>query len=322
MKHCNHCGGLLEERIPAGDNRMRLVCSQCGAVHYQNPRVVAGCLATWEGKVLLCQRAIEPRKGYWTLPAGFMENGETTTEAAARETFEEAGATVQGLELYTLFDLPHIDQIYMLFRGELVDGRFGVGEESLGLHAVLAALFARADFGGRREEGPVQVVHCLQAVERFTVGQRVGLVGLREAGGIDQLHAGGDLQAAGTTDHHQARHAGLACDGSQLRGDLADAADVIARARAVGTGQHVVAGDGGNQRVLVIQRSDHRMGAGQFCRKVLRAAHDDSEFVAAGQRVAGDLAADVAGGTNEGDFHAGLRGAVWGGNGATLGCCS
>ncbi|WP_347883595.1 NUDIX hydrolase [Pseudomonas aestiva] len=131
MKHCNHCGGLLEARIPAGDKRMRLVCSQCGAVHYQNPRVVAGCLATWEGKVLLCQRAIEPRQGYWTLPAGFMENGETTTEAAARETFEEAGAQVQGLELYTLFDLPHIDQIYMLFRGELVDGRFAVGEESL-----------------------------------------------------------------------------------------------------------------------------------------------------------------------------------------------
>jgi len=80
---------------------------------------------------LLCQRAIEPRKGYWTLPAGFMENGETTAEAAARETFEEAGAQVQGLELYTLFDLPHIDQIYMLFRGELVGGRFAVGEESL-----------------------------------------------------------------------------------------------------------------------------------------------------------------------------------------------
>jgi hypothetical protein len=101
--------------------------------------------------------------------------------------------------------------------------------------------------------------------------------------------------------------------GGQLRGDLADAADVIARARAVGAGQHVVAGDGGDQRVRVIQRGDHRMGTGQFGRKVLRAAHDDSELVAAGQRVAGDLAADVAGGTNEGDLMAGLRGR--GGNG-------
>ena len=135
------------------------------------------------------------------------------------------------------------------------------------------------------------------------MGQRVRLVGLREGGGVDQLHAGCDFQAAGTANHHQARHAGLARGSRQLRGDLADAADVIARARAVGTGEHVVAGDGGNQRVLVIQRGDHRMGTGQLGREVLRAAHDDGEFVAAGQRVAGDLAADVAGGTNEGDLH-------------------
>ncbi|KAG1456796.1 hypothetical protein G6F57_015024 [Rhizopus arrhizus] len=142
--------------------------------------------------------------------------------------------------------------------------------------------------------------------------KRVRLVGLREVRGIHQLHAGGDFQAAGAADHHQARHTGLARGGSQLCGHLAAAADVIARARAVGAGQHVVAGDGGNQRIRVIQRSDHRMGAGQLGRKILRAAHDDGEFVAVGQRVAGDLAADVAGGTNEGDLHGRTP---WGGGG-------
>ncbi len=131
MKFCSHCGGPLSERIPPGDNRLRHVCDQCQTVHYQNPRIVAGCLPVWERQVLLCRRAIQPRRGYWTLPAGFMENGETLEQAAARETLEEACARVRNLQLYTLFDLPHINQVYLFFRAELADLQFAAGEESL-----------------------------------------------------------------------------------------------------------------------------------------------------------------------------------------------
>src|SRR5690606_6941278 len=131
MKFCSQCGNAVTLMIPAGDNRMRHVCGHCATVHYENPRIVAGCLPVWRDQVLLCRRAIEPRRGYWTLPAGFMENGETTEQAAARETLEAACARVRDLSLYTLFDLPHSSQVYMLFRAELVDLDFAVGEESL-----------------------------------------------------------------------------------------------------------------------------------------------------------------------------------------------
>jgi ADP-ribose pyrophosphatase YjhB (NUDIX family) len=131
MKFCSHCGNQVSQRVPAGDNRLRYVCEHCHTIHYQNPRIVAGCLPIWGEQVLLCRRAIEPRRGYWTLPAGFMENGETLEQAAARETQEEACARVRDLSLYTLFDLPHINQVYLFFRAELVDLDFAVGEESL-----------------------------------------------------------------------------------------------------------------------------------------------------------------------------------------------
>jgi ADP-ribose pyrophosphatase YjhB (NUDIX family) len=131
MKYCNHCGGRLEVRVPEGDNRSRFVCTNCAAVLYQNPRIVAGCVPVWQDQVLLCRRAIEPRKGFWTLPAGFMENAETMAEAASRETLEEACARVENLELYTLFDLPHINQVYIFFRSQLVDLNYSAGTESL-----------------------------------------------------------------------------------------------------------------------------------------------------------------------------------------------
>ncbi|MBD9679676.1 NUDIX hydrolase [Pseudomonas sp. PDM18] len=131
MKFCSQCGAGVNLRIPSGDNRPRFVCDQCQTVHYQNPRIVAGCLPVWEGKILLCRRAIQPRQGFWTLPAGFMENGETLEQAAARETLEEANARVHGLQLYTVFDLPHISQVYIFFRAELADLDFSAGEESL-----------------------------------------------------------------------------------------------------------------------------------------------------------------------------------------------
>lgn len=131
MKFCSHCGQPVTERIPQGDTRPRFICDACQFVHYQNPRIVAGCLVTEERYVLLCRRAIEPRHGCWTLPAGFMENGETTEEAALRETWEEAHARVRDQQLYMLYNLPHINQVYMFFRGQLADGEFAPGEESL-----------------------------------------------------------------------------------------------------------------------------------------------------------------------------------------------
>ena len=131
MKFCSSCGSSVILQIPVGDDRQRFVCTSCEIIHYTNPRVIVGCLPVYEDKVLLCKRAIEPRKNYWTLPAGFMENGETTEEAALRETWEEARARLQQQELYMLFNLPHINQVYMFFRGELADLEFSAGEESL-----------------------------------------------------------------------------------------------------------------------------------------------------------------------------------------------
>jgi ADP-ribose pyrophosphatase YjhB (NUDIX family) len=131
MKYCSQCGGENDFKVPKGDNRPRYICRECESIHYQNPKVVVGCIPIWEDRVLLCRRAIEPRYGLWTLPAGFMENGETTQEGAARETLEEANARVSVGALYTLFNLPHIDQIYMIFRSQLRDLDFTPGDESL-----------------------------------------------------------------------------------------------------------------------------------------------------------------------------------------------
>ncbi len=131
MKFCSSCGATVSICIPEGDNRERFVCASCQTIHYQNPKIVAGCIPEWDDKVLLCKRAIEPRYGLWTLPAGFMENGESTEQAAIRETMEEAGAVVDIESLYSLFSIPDISQVYMLFRGKLVDGRFAAGSESL-----------------------------------------------------------------------------------------------------------------------------------------------------------------------------------------------
>ena len=131
MKFCSSCGSSVELKIPAGDDRQRFVCTSCELIHYTNPRVIVGCLPVYEGKVLLCKRAIEPRKNFWTLPAGFMENGETTLQGAARETWEEARAKVSNLQLYRIFDVPYISQVYMFYRCTIDDGAFGVGPESL-----------------------------------------------------------------------------------------------------------------------------------------------------------------------------------------------
>lgn len=131
MKFCSECAQPISQLIPEGDNRQRYVCLHCDIVHYQNPRIVAGTLPTHQGQVLLCKRAIEPRKGYWTLPAGFMENGETTEEGALRETLEEANARIMNPHLYTMITVPHINQVHVFFHGELSDLNFSSGPESL-----------------------------------------------------------------------------------------------------------------------------------------------------------------------------------------------
>ncbi len=131
MKYCSACGAAVEFRIPADDNRARHICTACNMIHYQNPRMVIGSIPQWEDKVLLCRRAIEPQYGKWTLPGGFMENGESTAQAAIRETLEEACARIAIIDLYSMYSLPYINQVHLLFRAELLDLNFGPGQESL-----------------------------------------------------------------------------------------------------------------------------------------------------------------------------------------------
>ena len=135
MKYCSECAHPVTLLIPAGDNRPRYVCAHCDAIHYQNPKLVIGSIPVWEQDgnphVLLCKRAIEPRLGYWTLPAGFMENNETTSDAAIRETVEEAGAHIQLQALYTLLNVPQVHQVHLFYLARLLDLDFAPGIESL-----------------------------------------------------------------------------------------------------------------------------------------------------------------------------------------------
>ncbi|MFJ3484913.1 NUDIX hydrolase [Pseudomonas sp. NPDC090202] len=132
MKFCSQCGEKVIQRIPEGDSRLRFVCDHCQTIHYQNPNIVAGVLPVWGDKVLLCRRAIEPRLGYWTLPAGFMENGESVAQAARRETVEEACAVLaDDLQLYMMIDVPHINQVHIFYRANMASEDFAAGVESL-----------------------------------------------------------------------------------------------------------------------------------------------------------------------------------------------
>jgi ADP-ribose pyrophosphatase YjhB (NUDIX family) len=132
VKFCPECGAPVELSTPQDDHRERHVCTVCGTIHYQNPKIIAGAIPEWtDGRILLCRRAIEPRSGFWTLPAGFMENGETTSQAAARETLEEANARIDVLGLYAMYNLPYINQVQLWFRAKLLDLDFSPGVESL-----------------------------------------------------------------------------------------------------------------------------------------------------------------------------------------------
>lgn len=131
MRFCSSCGSPVTLRVPGGDTRPRACCDQCGAVHYVNPRPVVGTIPVWGDRILLCRRAIEPRHGKWTLPAGFMEVGETTVDGALRETIEEAGARIKIGPLFSVIDVPHVEQVHLFFQARLLDLGFAPGEESL-----------------------------------------------------------------------------------------------------------------------------------------------------------------------------------------------
>jgi ADP-ribose pyrophosphatase YjhB (NUDIX family) len=129
--YCSNCGKPTITTKPEGDDRLRQFCPACGIVHYENPKVVVGCIPQWEEKILLCRRSIEPRYGKWTLPAGFLEIGETVAEGAGRETLEEACARVDDLVAYALYNLSFIGQIYIMFLARLMDTDYKPGHESL-----------------------------------------------------------------------------------------------------------------------------------------------------------------------------------------------
>jgi len=131
MNYCSACGQPVTTIVPEGDNRPRAVCTACAAVHYVNPRIIAGCVPVLEGQILLCRRAIEPRLGFWTVPAGFMELGESVSEAAVRETWEEALARVEIGSLFSVVDVVHAGQVHVFFTGRLLGPDFGAGSESL-----------------------------------------------------------------------------------------------------------------------------------------------------------------------------------------------
>lgn len=132
LKHCKSCGSAVTYRLPDdGDTRERAICTACHTVHYENPLNVVGTLPIWEDKILLCKRNIEPRFGKWTLPAGFMELGETVAQGAARETDEEAGAQIELLGLYTLMNVVRVGQVHFFYRAKLLSTTFDPGHETI-----------------------------------------------------------------------------------------------------------------------------------------------------------------------------------------------
>jgi ADP-ribose pyrophosphatase YjhB (NUDIX family) len=153
----------VSSKIPEGDNRERYVCDSCKTIHYQNPNNIAGAILTWQGKVLLCKRAIDPRYGLWTLPAGFMENNETVAQAAARESMEEANARAGDLKLFGVFSMPYISQVYLMLSGELLSADVSSGDESLEV-----GLFSRHEIPWQEIAFPV-ITHSLELFYKYGV---------------------------------------------------------------------------------------------------------------------------------------------------------
>jgi ADP-ribose pyrophosphatase YjhB (NUDIX family) len=131
IKHCRACGGAVAYTVPPDDNRERATCTLCGHVHYENPLNVVGTVPVWGDEVLLCRRNIEPRHGLWTLPAGFLELGESTAEGAVRETVEEAGARIELQDLFTVLNVVRVGQLHLYYRARLMDTDFAPGPETI-----------------------------------------------------------------------------------------------------------------------------------------------------------------------------------------------
>ncbi len=166
IRFCTQCGTAVDKRIPADDSRPRAVCPACGHIHYSNPKIVVGCLLNHGDKVLLCQRDIEPRIDFWTLPAGYMENRESTLEGALREAREEACAEGRDLRLFATYDLPMISHVYMLYTGALVDGKAAVGEETRAV-----ALLTESEIPWQRLAFPVMN----EALENYFADKKQGV---------------------------------------------------------------------------------------------------------------------------------------------------
>ena len=171
IKFCTRCGAPTMLKTPPGDALPRQVCTCCGHIHYENPRLVVGCVATWEERILICRRAIEPQRGLWTLPAGFMENGETTAQAACRETHEEAGARIVVDAPFAMVSIAHINQVHLFYRGRLATPDHAAGEESLEVRLVRPPEIPWEEIAFR------SVTHCL---ERFLDDTRRGSFGFHE----------------------------------------------------------------------------------------------------------------------------------------------
>lgn len=169
MNFCSSCGQPVALSIPEGDHLPRYVCQGCGAIHYQNPRIIAGCIPEYQGRILLCRRAIEPRLGYWTFPAGFMENGENLQTAAARESAEEALAAVEIGSLVSIVHVLHAHQVHVTFRAKLPKPKFGAGTESLEV-----VLVDEADIPWRDIAFPSVTF----ALEKYLADRREGREGL------------------------------------------------------------------------------------------------------------------------------------------------
>ena len=169
IDHCARCGTRVEQRIPEDDNRERAVCPSCQHVHYINPLNVVGTLPVWEDQVLLCKRNIEPRKGLWTLPAGFMEMGETTEEGACRETDEEAGARIELLGLYSILNVVPAGQVHFFYRARLLNTHFAPGPETME-----ARLFGEAEIPW--DELAFRTVRM--TLERFFADRHTGQFGV------------------------------------------------------------------------------------------------------------------------------------------------
>ena len=168
MKYCSACGAQVALRVPTGDSLPRFICGACNTIHYENPKLVVGSIPAWEDKILMCRRAIEPRYGFWTLPAGFMENHESTEQAAVRETQEEAHAEIEIGPLYTVWSIPHISQVHLFFRSRLLNLDFKAGSESLEV-----ALFREAEMPWEK----LAFASVRDTLKRYYSDRRIGVYG-------------------------------------------------------------------------------------------------------------------------------------------------